>query len=279
MPTNKHKNQDPYEAILKQLLSELIELRNAIEAHANQRLQTYQNNYHGGLFSKSARNLAYYLAMRQYDLRHLQDRLAQAGLSSLGRSESSVLSTFDALIDVLHRATDQSYSPTDKNPSENGFNRGQQLLEQHTIGLFGSFHEHNKAHVMVTLGTEASWDYELVNALLQKGMTCARINCAHDDAIIWQEMIRNIRRAETELANPCRVLMDLAGHKIRTGTITLGPPVHHIRVKKDQAGKVIAPGYLILCAEESMPANENTLFRVPIPKSFHKLVSLSRSSF
>jgi len=273
MPTNKQTNQDPYEAILKNLLSELVELRAGIEAHANQRLQKYQTSYHDGLFSKSARNLAHYLAMRQHDLRDLQDRLAQAGLSSLGRSESSVLSTFDALIDVLQRATDKRYSPTGKNPSENGFNRGHQLLEQHTIALFGSFHDHSKAHVMVTLGTEASWDYKLISALMQKGMTCARVNCAHDDPEIWQGMIRNIRRAETELGSPCRVLMDLAGHKIRTGLITLGPPVRHIKVKKDQAGKIISPGYAILCTEEQMSSDSAALFRVPISKSLHNQLS------
>jgi len=270
MTANKQTLQDPYEAILKQLLCELIELREAIEAHANQRLEKYKSSYHAGLFSKSARNLAHYLAMRQFDLRHLQDRLAQAGLSSLGRSESSVLSTFDALIDVLKRATDKSYRPSDKNPSENGFNRGQQLLEQHTIALFGSFHDHSKAHVMVTLGTEASWDYALVSALLEKGMTCARINCAHDDTAVWQEMIRNIRRAETELASPCHILMDLAGHKIRTGAITLGPAVHRIKVQKDRTGKIIAPGYLILTSEVDAAPAADALFKVSIPKTLHK---------
>ena len=70
-------NQDPYEDVLKQILAEVIELRQKIEINANQRLQKYQDNYHSGNFSKSACNLAHYLAMRQFDLRHLQDRLAQ----------------------------------------------------------------------------------------------------------------------------------------------------------------------------------------------------------
>ena len=134
-------NQDPYEDVLKHLLAEIAELRQKIEINANQRLQKYQGTYHSGTFSKSACNLAHYLAMRQFDLRHLQDRLAHAGLSSLGRAEASVLSTFDSLIDVLKRATDKHYLPGEKSPSEYGFNRGQQLLEQHTIELFGSFHD------------------------------------------------------------------------------------------------------------------------------------------
>ncbi|WP_404355707.1 hypothetical protein [Methylotuvimicrobium sp. KM1] len=39
--------------------------------------------------------MAHYLALLQFDLRHLQQRLAQAGLSSLGRAESSIMSTLD----------------------------------------------------------------------------------------------------------------------------------------------------------------------------------------
>lgn len=110
-------NQDSYEDVLKQILAEIAELRQKIEINANQRLQKYQGKYHSGAFSKSACNLAHYLAMRQFDLRHLQDRLAQAGLSSLGRAEASVLSTLDSLIDVLKRATDKDYLPGEKKPA------------------------------------------------------------------------------------------------------------------------------------------------------------------
>jgi len=261
---------DPYEDILKQILAEIVDLRQKIEINANQRLQKYQGNYHSGAFSKSACNLAHYLAMRQFDLRHLQDRLAQAGLSSLGRAEASVLSTLDSLIDVLIRATDKHYLTGEKNPGEYGFNRGQQLLERHTVELFGPFHEHGRAHVMVTLPAEAYQDYTLVSSLLEKGMTCARINCAHDNTVIWQGMIRNIRRAETEMDRPCRILMDLAGHKIRTGPIALGPSIHHIRVQKDRTGKVVAPGYLILTSDSESPPVDNSLFRVSIPKVLHQ---------
>ncbi|MGZ8164796.1 MAG: pyruvate kinase [Methylobacter sp.] len=262
--------QDPYEDVLKQILAEIAELRQKVEINANQRLLKYQGNYQSDAFSKSACNLAHYLAMRQFDLRHLQDRLAQAGLSSLGRAEASVLSTLDSLLDVLKRATDKHYLPGEKSPSEYGFNRGQQLLKQHAIELFGPFHEHGRVHVMVTLPTEASWDHTLVSSLLEKGMTCARINCAHDDPVIWQGMIRNVRRAETEMGRSCRILMDLAGHKIRTGPIALGPSIYHIRVQKDRTGEVVAPGYLILTSNSESPSVDSSLFKVPIPEPLHK---------
>ncbi len=261
---------DTYEDVLKQILTDVVELRKKIEVNANLRLQKYQHNFPSGAFSKSAHNLAHYLAMRQFDLRHLQDRLAQAGLTSLGRTEASVLSTFDSLIDVLKRATDKHYLPSDKNFNEYVFNRGRQLLEQHTIELFGPFHERGRVHVMVTLSTDASWDYSLVSSLLEKGMTCARINCAHDDPVIWQGMIRNICLAETETGRSCRILMDLAGHKIRTGPIALGPSIHHIHVQKDCAGKVVAPDYLILTIDPESPNLDSSLFRVSIPKQSHK---------
>ncbi|MGZ4981845.1 MAG: hypothetical protein ACXWAB_10410 [Methylobacter sp.] len=270
MVATKEVTQDTYKVVLKQILAEVAELRQKIEVNASRRLQKYQGYYRSGYFSKSACNLAHYLAMRQFDLRHLQDRLAQAGLSSLGRAEASVLSTLDLVIDLLKRATDKHYPQGEKKPSEYGFNRGQLLLEQHTIELFGPFNAHGRAHVMVTLSTEAAWDYVLVSSLLEKGMTCARINCAHDDPVIWQGMITNIRRAETEMGRPCRILMDLAGHKIRTGPIALGLPIHHIRTYKDRSGKIVAPGHLILTVDPEGPSADNSLFRVSIPKSLHE---------
>ena len=266
--TQKHI-LDPCKDALKQILAEVIELRLAIEVKANQRLQKYPYNNHSGVFSNSASNLAHYLAMRQFDLRHLQDRLSHASLSSLGRAEGSVLSTLDSLIDILQRATDPHYVP-DEHSRKLCLTQGQQLLDQHTIELFGPFRKHGRAHVMVTLPSEASWDYTLVKSMLEKGMSCARINCAHDDATIWQDMINNIRRAETELSHSCRILMDLAGQKIRTSNIALGPAIHHLRAQKDRTGKVVVPAHLVLTTDYETCPVDNSLFRVSIPKALHK---------
>jgi pyruvate kinase len=267
--STKKKIPDPCEDVLKHILAEIDDLRKNIETKADQRLQKYQCHYPSGTFSKSAYNLAHYLAMRQFDLRDLQDRLAQTSLTSLGRAEAAVLTTLDSLIDVLKRATDKRYPLRDQN-HEICFIRGQQLLDQHTIDLFGPFHQQGRAHVMVTLPTEAAWDYALVRAFVEKGMTCARINCAHDDLSIWQEMVNNIRRAETELNRSCRILMDLAGHKIRTGPITLGPPIHHLRVKKDLTGQVVEPEHLIVTTDSESPSSDPSLFSVSIPTALHK---------
>jgi pyruvate kinase len=52
-------------------------------------------------YRDSARNLACYLALRCHDLRPLQTALMRRGLSSLGRSESRVVPTLDAIITSL----------------------------------------------------------------------------------------------------------------------------------------------------------------------------------
>jgi pyruvate kinase len=59
--------------------------------------------------------------------------------------------------------------------------------------------------------------------MIQRGASCMRINCAHDAPEDWKSMIDHMRRAERETGLPCKVMMDLAGLKIRTGSV-LAPP-------------------------------------------------------
>lgn len=272
-------NNDPHLETLKQLLIDVKAVRETVVSEAQKRLTNYTGFYRSGVFTKSAVNLAHYLALRQLDLRHLQLRLAQVGLSSLGRAESSVLSTLDAVIDVLSRATGNISCIASPDGGAYDFNRGHQLLDQHTIELFGPYYEKSKAHVMVTLGTEASWDYELINRLLEQGMTCARINCAHDDHSVWHAMILNLRRAEAETGRSCRILMDLAGHKIRTGQVALGPAIRHLRVKRDERGHCLEPAQFIIARHsvETLESEESDKrLRVPLKTNFFDQLALGQ---
>jgi pyruvate kinase len=61
-------------------------------------------------------------------------------------------------------------------------------------------------------------------------------------------MIRNIRRAERETGLPCRILMDLGGPKLRTGTVKSGKPLLRIRVRHDALGRPLLPVPVILDA-------------------------------
>jgi pyruvate kinase len=53
----------------------------------------------------SARNILDYVALRQQDLRTLQDELTHWGFSSLGRCEAHVRNNIDAVLSLLHQLT------------------------------------------------------------------------------------------------------------------------------------------------------------------------------
>jgi pyruvate kinase len=104
---------------------------------------------------------------------------------------------------------------------------------------------------MVTMPSEAAENYLLVQNLLQQGMDCMRINCAHDDAAAWLRMIEHLRRAERSLGRPCRIVIDLAGPKLRTGPLEPGPSVVRIRPRRDVYGRVSSPARVWLTPETS----------------------------
>jgi pyruvate kinase len=54
-------------------------------------------------------------------------------------------------------------------------------------------------------------------------------------------MIENLRQARASVGRPCRVLMDLAGPKLRTGLIEPGPAALKLRPSRDALGKVRGP--------------------------------------
>jgi pyruvate kinase len=191
----------------------------------------------------SARNLAHYLAMRGHDIRALQERLARLGLSSLGRAESHVLANLDKVLGLLHLLAGRRWDPRIADEPA-GYGRGQALLDRHGTTLFGPAPDGRRVRIMVTLPSEAAADPALVGRLVHAGMDIARINCAHDDAAAWAAMAGHVRRTAVAAGRPVRVLMDLAGPKIRTGPITPGPSVLKVKPARDEVGVVVAPALL-----------------------------------
>jgi pyruvate kinase len=197
----------------------------------------------------SAKNFLHYLALRQRDLRPLQEKLARFGLSSLGRSESHVLANLDAVLRVLNQlARGGSALPAAK---DSDFTVGRSALESNTRALFGPKPAGRNVRIMVTMPSEAATDYPLVRDLVAAGMNCMRINCAHDDEDAWARMIVNLKRAGTELKKECRILMDLPGPKLRTGPIETLPGVVKWRPRRDRYGRVIEPAHIWLTAQEN----------------------------
>ncbi len=209
----------------QELLTAMLDLRDAVFRDGQDTFQRWRPHIQRRDFLISALNLAYYLALRQHDLRHLQTALMPWGLSSLGRIENRVLPNLDAVIATLS-ALNGIQTP---HPRLSLFSRGQRLLERQTTSLFGTGAGQRRVRIMVTMPSEAAAEYKLVRDLLVRGMDCIRINCAHDTPEDWTMMIAHLRRAEEEIGRTCKVAMDLGGPKIRTETV-LAPKGKRLRV-------------------------------------------------
>jgi pyruvate kinase len=234
--------------VLDALIAEVAGLRAALAGLAERAVGSAEAIHPH--FRDSARNLVHYLSLRQHDLRPLQARLAELGLSSLGRSEAHVLASADAVLGVLCRLAGRDV-PAPAGPAPFGFEAGTQLLKGHTEALLGEAPVGRNVRIMVTMPGEAAFDYALVRDLLAAGMNCMRINCAHDEPGAWLRMIEHLRRAEQALKRPCKVLMDLAGPKLRTGPVAPGPKVKKVRPQRDAFGRVVAPARVWLHAPEA----------------------------
>jgi pyruvate kinase len=258
---------------LKALLQELVALRISVSHDALQRLEAHKTHYAKKGYTKSACNLACYLALRRHDLRPLQAQLAELGFSSLGRGESHIMANLERVTALIAELLQQPLEPLHDACPVLDFAEGPALLSRHASRLLDEPGEGRASRIMVTLASDAGEDYQQVLALIKQGMECARINCAHDDETTWRRMVKHIRRAEKESGRRCRILIDLAGHKIRTGPVERAPAVRHLKVKRDLFGRPTEAAELLLVAasEEgtalTAAAGEQ---RFAIPAKWHK---------
>ncbi|OMO50062.1 Pyruvate kinase [Corchorus olitorius] len=86
----------------------------------------------------------------------------------------------------------------------------------------------------------------LMDKLKAAGTSIIRINCAHGNPEIWSEIMRRVKQSSQMLEAPCRILMDLAGPKLRTNNLQPGPCVVKISPKKNATGNVIFPAQVWL---------------------------------
>ncbi len=252
-------SSESFEALISKVLEILGSLKR-FESELQERVSAVHPEYR-----KSAINLIHYLALRHQDVRTLQDELAALGLSSLGRTEAHVMSTLNSVLVVLHHLAGRKIEAQPKSGWP-GFREGKSLLAAHTESLLGPVPADRGVRIMVTMSAEAADDYTLVRDLLSHGMNCMRINCAHDSPEIWEAMVKHLERARRELGLPCRVLMDLAGPKLRTGPIEPGPRVIAWHPTRDTFGCVTKPARVWLQAatgSRSLPADADAALPVP----------------
>ena len=187
----------------------------------------------------SAQNLLHYLALRSHELRDVQLALIERGLSSLGILEAHTLATLNSVItalECLHGCTPSAAPIAPIHVTES-----QQLLEQASCSLFGKRPSQREARIMVTMPTEAADGHKLLSDLLEAGMDVMRINCAHDNADTWQQMIGNLRLAESQTHTLCKTQLDLAGPKLRTGALGAAGRVLKLKPVRDLFGQVQTP--------------------------------------
>ena len=266
----RHRSRPTHKLIqhLNLLRSEMLEL----EASG---LVTHKDVHPG--HRASARNLMHYLALRRHDIRPLQSQLASLGLSSLGRTESHVMSALNAVINLVSRLAGSGEVSGEASNGTPGFGEGAVLLDKNTEALLGTAPAGRTVRIMVTMPPEAATDYPLLRDLLLHGMDCMRINCAHDGPEAWSAMIGNLRRAEKETNKRCKIAMDVAGPKLRTGPVQPGPAVLKYRPKRDPLGRVASPARIWLTpssAPEIPPDPSDAV--LPVPQAWLRRLKTER---
>lgn len=231
-----------------ELQSEIALLRERVANGRQALLNAWKPALAHAAHAREAANLAAYIAFRREDLRDLQERLSDLGLSSLGRCESHVEATLDSVALVLDAMA--CACPSNAALAKLGREKraGDQRLKRNTQALLGKEPKGRRTRIMVTLPTAAGEDPRYVRDLVERGMDIARINCAHDDPLVWQAMVDNVRAAAQELSRPCLVHMDLAGPKLRTGDMAATPGRLRLKPKRDERGETRAPAYFLLDA-------------------------------
>lgn len=231
---------------LVKLLHDLRHLRAEVGKTKKKLLANWKPLVSNSEFNSSAANMAAYIGLRRHDLSEIQNQLAAIGLSSLGRTEGHVLANLDAVIHALE-ALSGDPAPVKKILSTvRAFGKDGSRLIHCTNNLFGNAPKHRSVRIMVTLPSEAATDYPFVKELVRRGMDCARINCAHDTPEAWQRMAKFVRRAAKETGRDCKVMMDLAGPKLRTGAVATSPGIVRLKPGRDLRGTVILPASVIL---------------------------------
>ena len=238
----------PLHNVDETLIDTLLSLRNQIHKEAAEIQLQYMNSNTKASDDLSINNLLHYLAFRRYDLQDIQEDLINCGVSSLGLCEPHVLHTLDQVIATLQ----SSYIGGLRNLSSNSTaicrSESKKILKKNINNLLGHKNNNHSTRIMVTIPSEAAWNEQLITDLLNQGMDCARINCAHDDKSVWHNMINNIHSAQKRTGKNCSILMDLAGQKIRT--VIKPKKQEMISIKPERVKNATIPAAILFHSKE-----------------------------
>jgi pyruvate kinase len=255
----------------------LLDQVNAIIDTAEDLEGKYQNEIERvhPAYRKSALNLVHYMALRSHSLTDLQEELRCMGLPGLDNVESHVMRSLLAIKTILNHLSGEPRYAHRKGTI--AIRKSRKILTTNTRALFGYKSKKRRTRIMVTLPNTAAKDQQFVNDLVALGMNSARINCAHDNPEIWGKMIRNLQEASTVAHRQLKIMMDLAGPKLRTGAMVPGPQVIHMKPDKDALGKVLNPAKVWLAPPDVPPPSDDASVTIPMDEEW--LSALKRDNY
>ena len=260
---------------MKNRIQKLEKLENKFDEIIT-RLKDFERRYENELkkvdsiYKSSAVNLVHYLAFRSFDIAALQDELRELSLPSLSNIEPHVMSSLLSIQMIIGKLNDK-----ESRKSKKGYvtiKKSKKIINNNTKQLLGNKSKKRRTRIMVTLPNTAAEDASLVHKLLKSGMNCARINCAHDDKEAWAKMINNVREASTRLNKSCKIMMDLGGPKLRTGQMTPGAEVIHIKPERDEYGKVVTPSKIWIAPPDVPPREDSADALLPVDEIFFRKI-------
>ena len=214
------------------------------------------------IYHKSALNLVHYLAFRSFDVEKLQNHLRYMGLPGIADAEAHVMSSLVSLQTIVNHLC--GLPVVDKPAGVISIKKSEKLLKSNTDLLFGYKSTNRWTRIMVTLPTSAAHDYALINRLVKLGMNSARINCAHDDPAVWTQMIEHIKRSNKASKKSCKIVMDLAGPKLRTGAMKPGPQMVRFKPVRNISGRITKPAKLWIAPPDVFPSNDTADAIIPV---------------
>ena len=175
---------------------------------------------------KSLSNLKAYLRLRAKDITQLQDKLTSHGLSSFGRSQSSIVNAINQDIILLSKLLDSTFDDISLDDNFVKFHESKTIMYKNSK-VFGGKEDDEytnlqqifKTRVMITLPSEAKNSPQLISELIKNGASVLRINTAHDTPDDWNMMAKYIQDENSRQSKNTKIYVDLAGPKNRTGKI------------------------------------------------------------
>ena len=223
-------------------------------------------------YTKSARNLIFYLALRTFDNNVFQNKLHELGFPSSTSSESNILHNLITYKTIVKSLLNIPYEPPINLPINK--TESNKLLQKNAEALFGKSDNPRYSRIMVTQPTLAAADELFSKQMVKLGMDCARVNCAHDDSVIWKKIINNVKKANPD----CKIMMDLGGPKLRTGKMKAGPKVIHIKPKRNKLGQIVAPAKVWMAPYGVLP-KPNSEYDAIIPVNKKWLKKTKKGSY